>query len=143
MAFRVASRVAVCLSSSRGASRVASRFAVVSFVVSWGGASVARVVWRGVGRRGCRPVCRVVVRGVGRRVCFMWKRGGRGLFSLFLCFIPPPPGRGAGLFPQVVGVFSFEMGGIFSRFSFVFDMVFDIKKPPGAVFSSGVFFVWM
>ena len=47
------------------------------------------------------------------------------------------------LFPQVVGVFSFEMGGIFLRFSVIFYMVFDIKKPPGAVFSSGVFFIWV
>lgn len=68
---------------------------------------------------------------------------GRGLFSLFLCFIPPPRGRGAESFLQVGGVFRFKMGGHFLRFSVIFYMVFDIKKPPGAVFSSGVFFVWM
>ena len=129
-----------------------------------------RFVWRLVGRLGCRRlVVRVVGRGVLVSSCrragrgaarvspcvscrvavseawwlFHVEEGGGACFLGFCVLSPRPRGRGAESFLQVVGVFCFKMWGVFSRFSFVFYMVFDIKKPPGAVFSSGVFFIWV
>lgn len=69
--------------------------------------------------------------------------GGGACFLGFCVLSPRPRGRGAESFLQVGGVFRFKMVGIFFRFSFILDMVFDIKKPPGDVFSSGVFFIWV
>lgn len=126
-------------------------FVVVSSGVSWGRLGFRRVVVRVVVR--CVGFsCRCAGRGAarvspcvscccaGREAACLFhvedRRGG----ACFLCFCvlsPPPLGGGAGSFLQVVCVFSFKMGGIFSRFSLIFDVVFDIKKPPGDVFFLG------
>ena len=129
---------------------------VVSWGVSWGVASLVVslcVLWGGA----CGSSCRRAGRGAARvSPCVSCRVAGSEALSVscgsegggacFLCFCvlsPRPRGRGAESLPQVVGVFRFKMGGRFLRFSVIFYMVFDIKKPPGAVFSSGVFFVWM
>lgn len=93
-------------------------------------------------RRGCRPACRVVVRGVCGVWCDFHVEDIAGCCCLVICNLSPPaPSRGGvGLFSQVGGVFCFLNGGVFFRFSFIFGMVFDVKKPPGGCFSSGVVF---
>lgn len=118
---------------------------VVSLCVSWGVASrFPRVVVAGRGAARVSPCvsCRVAGRDAACLFHVEDRRGG--VCFLVVCDLSPRPrGRGAVSFPQVGGVFRFKMGGIFSHFSCVFCMVFDIKKPPGAVFSSGVFFIWV
>ena len=117
---------------------------VVSCGVLWGVASVVRVVVAGRGAARVSPCVSCRVAGSEANCLFhVEDRGAGPVFSLSVISPPPPPGRGAESFLQVVCVFRFKMGGIFARFSVIFYMVFDIKKPPGAVFSSGVFFIWV
>lgn len=143
VAFRVASCGAFRLSSSCGACRGAwRRRRFVCRVVGRGVCCSCRRAGRGAARVSPCVSCRVA----GREAACLFHVEGRGagpVLPVSVFYPPRPRGRGVESFLQVGGVFCFKMGGIFSHFSFVFYMVFDIKKPPGAVFSSGVFFVWM
>ena len=145
MVFRVACCVASRLSSSCGAVRVAWRPWVVSWVVLWGWASrFPRVVVAGRVAARVSPCVSCRVAGSEAYLLFhVEDRGAGPVFPVSVFYPPRPRGWGVESFPQVVCVFRFKMGGIFSRFSVIFYMVFDIKKPPGAVFSSGVFFIWV
>lgn len=94
--WRLVGRIGVL--SSRGSFRVAWRPWVVSCGVLWGGASrFPRVVVAGRGAARVSPCvsCRVA----GREACCLFRVEvrGAGLFSRFLCFIPPPPGKGCGV----------------------------------------------
>ena len=117
---------------------------VVSLCVSWGGecGSSCRRAGRGAARVSPCVSCRVA----GRYADCLFHVEVRGAGPVFTVsvFYPPRPGEGVqSRFCRWGAFFALKWGGHFLRFSVIFYMVFDIKKPPGAVFSSGVFFVCM
>lgn len=139
VAFRVAGCVASRLLSSRCAFRVASRLS--SFRVACCGAGRLFLVslWRGVGRRGCRPVCRVGWRGVRRSGCFMWKLRGAGpVFSVSVFYPPPAPGEGVqSRFCRWWAFFALKWGTFFLVFLSFSIWFSTLKNPRGLFFPRG------
>ena len=112
---------------------------VVSLCVLWGGACrFPRVVGRGVGRRGCRPVCRVGWRGESSVGCFMWKIVGAGPVFSVSVFYPPAPGEGVQSRFCRWGVFFALKWGTFFHVFLSFSIWFStLKNPRGLFFPRG------